>query len=375
MKVCGLVAEFNPFHNGHVEYLKKARELTNADVYVLVMSPNFVQRGEPAVMSKDRRVHAALDHGVDLVIEIPTIYTLESADIYAFAALSLLEEIGADYVVFGTESGDTETFINKFKNKDFSSPRMDEIIQKLLAEGYSYPKAKAEALKEVNDFYLENPNDILGYSYLKMIEKHHLNIKPLCYQRPNNEKSSEHGEYTSASALRNSYKTNRNLFKHLHYLDDYFTLLQFKLFTTSSNELKEIHLVDEGIENLFLKNIKKAKNMDDFISLCTSKRYSGARIKRTICHILLNTTKEEASILLSRKPPYLRVLGSSSMGRKYLATIRKDSEANIIMRFSARDNPMLLDELKATSVYSLNEKENDQRSLVEGELKDFPIKS
>lgn len=375
MKVCGLVAEFNPFHNGHVLYLEKAQELSQADIYILAMSPNFVQRGEPAIMDKERRTLAALDNGVDLVIEIPTIYTLQNADLYAKAALHMLEDLGADCVVFGTESGDTETFLQKFENKEFVSPRMDEIIQEYLAEGYSYPKAKAEASRIVNDFYLENPNDILGYSYLKIITQNKLKIKPLCYQRINNEKSiGRSGEYSSAMAIRNAIKVNRSLFDEHHFLDDYFNLLKYKIVTTKAKDLEKIHLVDEGIENLFKKNIVKARDMEDFINLCTSKRYSGARIKRTICHILLNTDKKDAKAILRKKPPYIRLLGSSPKGRKYLASIRKDTEANILTRFAAKDNPLLLSELIASEVYYLGSRSLEKHDYQLKELRNFPVK-
>lgn len=374
MKVCGLVAEFNPFHNGHKTYLEMAKKLTDADIYILSLSPNFVQRGEVSVESKEEKVKKALDNGVDIVIEIPTIYTLESADIYASASLNMLVDLGAQKVVFGTESGDTNEFIDKFDKKDFGSPRMDEIIQEFLKQGYSYPKAKSEASKVVSDFYLENPNDILGYSYLKAIHNEKLSIKPLCYKRINNEKSNENiGSFSSAMAIRETYKKLEDHSKY-HFLSDYFDLLKYKLTTTSSDELKEIHLVEEGIENLFIKNIVKAKDMDDFIHLCTSKRYSGARIKRTICHILLNTRKNEAKAILSSKPPYIRVLGLSKKGQDYLSRIRKDNESNIVTRFSAQDNPLLLAELKATTVYNLLRPIDEQLEAYENEKTLFPIR-
>ena len=370
MKVCGLIAEFNPFHNGHQIYLRKAKELTGADFYILALSPNFVQRGEPAIISKEERAKIAIENGVDLVIEIPTIYTLENADIYAFAALSMLEDIGCDDVVFGTESGDSETFIKKFKNKDFGSPRMDEIVSRYLKEGYSYPKAKALAMEEINDFYLENPNDILAYSYLKIIDKYNLKIKPLCYQRLRGEDD----EFSSAIKIRNCLKDKRDTHPDLHYLDDYFDYLQYKLQTSTPSELRNIHLVDEGIENLFIKKINKVNSMDEFIAACTSKRYSGARIKRTICHILLNTDKGEAKRVLEHKPSYIRVLASNAKGRKYLASIRKGNESNIILRFAAKDNPNLLFELKASNLYYLTKKSTERLEYQQKELKDFPIK-
>lgn len=376
MKVCGLIAEYNPFHNGHNEHLRQAKELSGADVFIVAMSPNFVQRGEPSIMGKERRVHAAIDNGVDLVVEIPTIYAVESADIFAYAALHLLNDLKVDCIVFGTESGDTNTFINKFAKKDFASPRMDEIIQDYLAKGYSYPKAKSEASKIVNDFYLENPNDILGYSYLKVIHREKLNIKPLCYIRDNNEKClGKSGEFSSALSIRNALKTNIDTRREYNFLDDYFDILKYRLEVATSEELKKIHLVEEGIENLLKKSIRKASNMSELINLCTSKRYSGARIKRTIIHILLNTSKDFAAIQLKEKPPYVRILGSSPNGRKYLASIRKDCETNIVTRFSAQENPLLLEELKASDLYYAIKPEPLKSELQELEKTAFPVRN
>ena len=151
----GLIAEFNPFHKGHKIYIQKAKELDNDAVLICSMSPNFVQRGEVAIFSKEQRVKEALKNGIDIVIEIPTIYTLQSANIYAKSALYLLNQMHVDNIIFGSETGDTNEFIKRFENNQFNCPRMDEIISDLMEDGNSYPFAKAKAVQIISDFYLE----------------------------------------------------------------------------------------------------------------------------------------------------------------------------------------------------------------------------
>jgi len=370
MKVIGLITEYNPFHKGHKIHIKKAKSLEKDSVLVCVMSPNFVQRGEVAIEPKEKRVSDALRNGIDLIVELPTIYAVESADIFARSALYILNSLKVTDIIFGSETGDTEAFLTKYNLNGCSSPRIDEVIKEYLEKGYSYPKAYSLANLQIHDFYLENPNDILGFQYVKTINENKYGIMPHTYYRENNEKNKFS---TSALAIRTKLKKYRNNHNKFNFLDNYFDLVKHLLLTKSPEELNEIHMMEEGIENYLIKNIKGSKNMDEFIKLCTSKRYSSARIKRTICHLLLNTSKEDAKKYLASNPPYIRVLGYNNKGQDYLKSLR-NKNINIITRFSARDNPLLRDELKATSVYYFNQKEPNKTKLIEKEKTAFPIK-
>ena len=384
MKPVGLIVEYNPLHSGHIFHLNKAKELSGADISIAVMSGQFVQRGEPSIISKEEKVKAALQAGVDLIVELPFIYAVENADIFAERAIEILTKLNVKDFCFGSESGDTQEFIQKYNEKEFLAPRLDEVLRVYLKQGFSYPAAKSKALYDIHEFYLETPNDILGYAYLKAIEKHNYDITPHIYKRENNESSFDLTSiYPSAKAIRNALKENKDVssstpidFSKVNTVDfeDYIDLLKYKLTSTSPLELNKIHLVDEGIEYLMTNKIKEAKSMKEFIDLCTSKRYSGARIKRTIIHILNNTLKEEAKEMLSKPIEFIRVLGFNQKGANYLSSIRKDIEIPVLNRFAGKDYPSLRIDLKASDVYFSILKEPLRSNEQQKELYLFPIR-
>lgn len=384
MKVAGIVVEYNPFHNGHKYHIEETKKITNCDILIAIMSSNFVQRGEPSIVSKELRVKEALNNGVNLVIELPYMYTLQSADIFARFSLSILSDLGVKEIVFGAESGPTKTFEKKYLKHGFDHPTLDSFIKEYLKKGYSYPKAKGLAMLKINDFYLEHPNDILAYEYYQTIKDNNLNIRPHVIKRKTNYKNKNLDKGISAFSIRQALIEGREVnhatsmsFERsdLCFKEDYFNLLRYKIMTSSSEELREIHLVDEGIEHLFQRQIKDAISLEDLVKKCTSKRYSGARILRTLMHILLNTKKETAQKYLSNPPAYIRVLGSDQKGREYLSLVRKKTTLPLISRFDAKKYPLLLEELKATNVYFANK--DIDRKLLENqkEMTNYPINS
>ncbi|MDD3383292.1 MAG: nucleotidyltransferase [Bacilli bacterium] len=378
MKVVGVVVEYNPFHYGHLYHLKTAKSLTNADLIIGVISTYFVQRGEPSILPLHKRISDALDSGVNLIVELPFIYSVESADIFAKYSLQILEALKCNEFVFGSESGDTKEFMKKYNSKTFTSPRIDEIIKKYLKEGYSYPKASSLAHFEISNYYLDTPNDILGNSYIKAIEKYKYNLSPIIIKRINEKNCS------SASKIRKlmiknekaqvtKYTPIKYLFEDVHDFEKYFPLLKYKLQTSSSKELENIHLISEGIHNLFKKNIDSSNSMEEFISKCTSKRYSSARIKRTIIHILVSTPKEDAKTFLQEKIPFVRVLGFDKLGQKYLNKIRKEVAIPIISNFAGKDSKIHQLEKKAVNVYYSIDKEPQKTINQNKYLHIFPI--
>lgn len=375
MKACGLVVEYNPFHLGHKYHLEKAKTLSRAEVTIAVMSGNFVQRGEPAIFGKDIRVKTALDNEVDLVVELPFIYGVEAADIFAKYSLFILEALKCETVVFGSETGSIEDLNEKYHADSIPTPRLDEVIQENLAKGLGYPKARALAQKAIHNYYLETPNDILATSYINAIKRYNLNIKPLSFKICK--------KYKNAAKIRKMILNNKDIsklvsnkysFKYISNLDKYFDILKYKLLTTSSSELASIHLVDEGIENLFIKQIKLTSNMAEFIAACVSKRYSGARIKRTIIHILNNTDKQEAERILNAGIPYVRVLGFNEVGQKYLNSISKECQVPILSKFGGRDLELAQLEKRASDVYYSVFKEPSRSKFQRYEITKFPIR-
>jgi predicted nucleotidyltransferase len=386
MKACGIVVEYNPLHNGHVYHINKSKEITGCDVLIAVMSGNWTQRGEPALVSKEIRTKAALKNGVDLVVELPFLVGVNGANFFASGAVEILNYLKVSDIVFGSESGTTEEFKKKYFAHGFYYPRESELIADYMDQGMGYPKARSLALKTIADYYLETPNDILATAYVDAIIKNSypINYHTIARTAPYHQGDEEYKD-SSASKIRSLLQNSKSIegltpmeeeikSSTLHFLNDYFPLLRYKLLSSSKEELQKIHLVEEGIESLFIKNINIAKNMEEFIKLCISKRYSGARIIRTICHILNNSDKEFAKSILNNPLPYVRILGSNKKGREYLSSMRKElEEVEILNRYKGRNNPLLEAERKATSVYLSTINKVSYLEELEKEIKLYPI--
>ena len=384
MKACGIVVEYNPLHNGHIYHIQKAKEISKCDILIAVMSSNFVQRGEPAIIDKKSRVIESLKQGIDIVIELPFMYTVENADIFAKYAVSILNKMKVESICFGSETGETKDFMEKYENSSILLPHLDFLVSDLMNEGFSYPKAMSLALEEIDSYKLEQPNDILGLSYYKTIKLNNYPIKIHTIKRTNDYKSlTIDSNIASATAIREYVRNNKDvkeytpMYKRLSegslvFLEDFFEILKYKIISSSNEELRSIHLVNEGIENLFKKKIEEAENMEDFIKKCTSKRYTFARIKRTIVHIICNTKKEFANEVLSKDVSFIRLLGVNSKGKEYIASIRKDMEVPIISKFKAKSFKLLKHEKTITYIYSSLLKE-EKNKYYEEEHYIFPI--
>jgi len=385
VKACGIVVEYNPLHNGHLYHLRKSKELSNSEVIIGVMSSNFVQRGEPSIVSKKERVEAALKAGVNIVVELPTLYAVENANIFAKYALNILNELKVGSICFGSETGDTKEFLDKYSKSSLLTPHLDFLVSDLMDQGYAYPKAMAMALKQMDEIRLETPNDILGLAYYNEIKKNDYPMELYTIKRENNyNDDSLNYSNVSAKAIREALKNNidvseytpmtSDLKENLFYLDEYFDLLKYKILTMSVEELNGIHLVEEGIENLFKKKIVEAHSMDEFINLCVSKRYTFARIKRTIVHILLNTKKEFAKEYLNQSIKYIRLLGIDKKGSEYLKEKRKEIEIPILSKFRGNSFALLQYEKQATYTYASVKSEELRSKLYEEEHFVFPIR-
>src|SRR5690554_4412644 len=188
MKVVGIIAEYNPFHNGHQHHILEAKKQTGADYVIVVMSGNFVQRGAPSIINKYSRAKAALESGADLVFELPVIYSTASAQYFSLGAISLLDKLGlVDYVCFGSESGDIEslTYIAKYLHNN--SYEYNKDINNLMKNGITFPEARQIAIKNnnntIDDNVISSPNNILGIEYIKAILELNSNIIPVSISR------------------------------------------------------------------------------------------------------------------------------------------------------------------------------------------------
>ena len=258
MKFSLTVADFNPFHNGHLYHLEQARKLTEPDVLVAVCTGNYNQRGDISIIDKFAKTRAALEHGVDLVVELPYIYTVQNAYVFGKRSVDILDRLHADTLVFGSETNNLEE-LKKYADLEIDVTR----LKQLMHDGSSYPKAYGLL---AGSLY---PNDILAVTYLKALKD--TDIKPLSIQRTSEYASEDLDIICSATAIRKAVKENRDISKatpvkidHPVFNEDLYPYLRNLLFTMSAEDLSHIFLVDEGIENLFRDNALKYDDYDGF---------------------------------------------------------------------------------------------------------------
>lgn len=349
MKITGLITEYNPFHNGHLYHIQKAREVTQCDLLICVMSGHFVQRGEPTILDKWQRTQAALDHGVDLVLELPYPFVVQSAKHFANAAVRILELVGCTDIVFGSESNDIESL-----KLMAELPINVDGLKEHLSQGMGYPKAYGL----VHGSY--HPNDILAIAYLKAIQNTRIQAHAIARTNHYHDETLE-GTIASATAIRKAVRLNQDVSETTPmastlkqakaiYWDDYFTYIQTKLISLDRGDLNEIFLMDEGLENHLCKQIKYATDFESFMQASISKRYTRARIQRALVHLLTHTKRSE----IKKLGPIttLRVLGFNPLGQDYLKRFRDDVNVHIASRFNQVPPSYREIEMRATRVYA-----------------------
>ncbi|MGL5575722.1 MAG: nucleotidyltransferase [Sarcina sp.] len=386
MKISGLITEYNPFHLGHKFHFENCKKNTNSEGIICVMSGNFVQRGIPALTDKWSRAQMALNAGIDLVIELPTLYAVSSAEHFAFGAISLLNKLNiVDNVYFGSEIGSID-LIKLVANILSDEPiEFKELLKENLAIGLPFPKARAKSLEiyihkytntnidtsNLEDF-LTSSNNILGIEYCKSINRLKSTIVPLTLKREGsnyNDASITENIFASATAIRANIFANNNLDSIKKFLPEvsYNILAEKKYFAAPSSMFNYIkyqltvypsvlsHIQDasEGLDNKILNELKNASSYDDLINRCKSKRYTHTRISRILCHIFLGINEELYSCIKT-PPNYLRVLALNQTGAKILKEIKKNSTIEIITKVPRKSTDLLLNlDIKATNLYSL----------------------
>lgn len=349
MEVIGIIAEYNPFHNGHKYHIDEIKKRYPKSIIILALNGYFSERGEISLLSKEDKTKLSLDYGVDIVIELPALFGTQSADIFAEASVKILNNFKVDKIIFGSESNNVEA-MEKIARTQLYDEEFDKRVKAQLKNGVNYPTALAKALNISFDF---NPNDLLGISYIKAALKNNFEIEFETIKRTN----SYHDvlldeEVVSASNIREKIEKNENITKYIPYNpDDYivdinqkklFDLLRYEIIT--NNHLDKILTVDEGIDNKLKKEIFKAFNREDLIYLVKSKRYTYNKISRMLLHILLNVEKKAYTL------DYTKVLGFSQNGQKYLSNIRDD----LILPINPDINSeMFKTEIKAAYIFDL----------------------
>jgi predicted nucleotidyltransferase len=382
MKAVGIICEYNPFHNGHLYHLNETKKMFKDHAIVLVLGGHFLQRGEPSIINKWDKTKIALFYGVDLVVELPYAFATQSADLFAKGAVTILNHLKVDNIVFGSESNDID-LLTKMAKIQLEHKDYDDIVKSNLDKGFNYATSTAKALESILDSTVSKPNDILGVTYIRELLKFNSKIIPNTIKRTNDYHSLElKDDIVSATSIRNALKNKEEIVKFvpkvtydylqndLHFIDDYFPFLKYQIITNINN-LNKFHTVEEGIENRIKKEILNSISTDDLIHKIKTKRYTYSKIRRMLTHIMCNFTKEDALELTNIE--FIRVLGFSNKGKEYLNSIRKYCEIKIINNFE-KNNKYLDLELKVTSVYASILNEVDKNNLIIGEYKNKPIK-
>ena len=387
--VLGIIAEYNPFHNGHLYHLLKSKEEAKADSVIAVIGGNFTQRGEPSLVDKWTKAEMAIANGADLVIELPTIYSVSSAENFADGAIKILNSMKiVNSVSFGTETEDLNK-LNIIANVLYKEPKeYKDILSEKLKKGQSFPKAREEALvKYLNDknysLLLSSPNNILAIEYLKALKKHSSKIKPICIKRKDaGHLSLEYtGQIASATAIRELIRKNRTKdiktyltpasftiladeIKKDHYINSISTFEKIMIYNLRNMSLQEIANlpdVSEGLENLIKKAANSCNTVHEFINIVSSKRYTETRIRRILLYSLLKITKKDIDIS-KKTTPYIRVLGFNETGKHLLSKISKaNPRLNIVTSVKKFEDTNINKNLKtmldkdifATNVYTL----------------------
>ena len=356
----GIIAEYNPLHNGHLYQINKVKEMFKDKEIILILSGNYTERGDASIIDKWTKTDLALSNGIDLVVELPFPFATQSADFFAKGSLKLLEELKVDYLVFGSESDDINSLTTIAKCQ-IDNPEFETLVKMYSKFGENYPTAVSKAVYDLTNKKVTAPNDLLGVSYIKEIIKNNYNIKPVIIKRENDYHSLEIDSISSATAIREALFKNIDIKKAvpenvynklkestLHFIDDYFNLLKYKII--NEKDLTIYQTVDEGIDNLLKKKILEVDNYDDLIKSIKSKRYTYNKIKRMLLHILVGFTKDDSKKFNDIE--YIRILGFNDSGKNYLNKIKKDINIPILSKFK-REIPLLELELKATTIYSI----------------------
>lgn len=375
MKIAGIIAEYNPFHSGHLYHLEMVREKTQADYIVVVMSGNFTQRGNPALLEKSLRARMALENGADLVIELPCLYATASAEAFSFGAVSLLHQLHCvDCLGFGSESGSLDALTSAASFFTNESPEFTQKLQTFLKEGLSYPAARAKVISNIDSVQndelsslLTQPNNILALEYLKALTQLHSTIQPVTIQRAG---SGYHDkalakEHSSAFAIRESIQTTgftQELKASLPsfsqmaseyeksfpiFTDDFSQLLHYKLISQREYGYSNYLDVTKDLSDKIKKNLPSFQDFDSFCMLLKSKDITYTRISRALLHILLEIPKDSVSTQVST--PYARILGFKEKSAALLGLIKKNSTIPLIAKASDVQSFLYAEEISKQS--------------------------
>ena len=372
MRSCGVIVEYNPFHNGHKYHLEEAKKTSNAEVVVAVMSGNFLQRGEPAIINKWARAEAAIKNGADLVIELPFAYAVQSADYFTRGGIKLLHALDVDGVCFGTDNDEHLDYakFGEFHQENISL--IDKKYQEIKNNGDSYPQLMTQIYREIYPEWtldFSSPNHILGMGYAKENAKYEKPMAVYPIKRLGNhhhDQEIHHTEFASGTSIRQkAFQTfDEDLRKVLpketydelraNQLIDWesaWPFLEYQLVNSKVEGLRKIYQMVEGLEYRLKEAALKANNFNEFVELVKSKRYTWTRIQRLCTYVLLQITQEEIEKVWENS--YIRVLGFNNQGRQYLKEKKKSINLPIITNINRKNENLVSLDIQAGQIYGL----------------------
>ena len=388
MNTIGIIAEFNPFHNGHLHLINECKRLTGADKCIVIMSGDFVQRGAPALTDKFTRAKTAISCGADLVLELPVYYATGSAEYFARGAVSILDKLGAvDYLCFGSECGDIDA-ISTIAGILSAEPRIyKEALSKELKKGSSFASAREKALLSVledESFTKKNPiklsktklkeiisspNNILAIEYVRALKLFKSKIKPFTIKREGDDYKSEAlSQIPSAMAIRNTIFNDISNKKELKKMlkasipkealelllsketgfvssNDFSDIMRYKLLQNADKGFEEYVDVTEDISNKIIKNLDEYVDFESFCMKIKSKDITYSRISRILIHILLDIKKDAMNEYADDSyTGYVRILGQKASAKDLLSEINNKTKLPVLNRL--KDAPHKLNPLQ-----------------------------
>ncbi|MDA2430796.1 nucleotidyltransferase [Bacillus cereus] len=384
--------------------MQQTKKLTQSDIIIAVMSGPFLQRGEPALISKWYRTKMALAKGVDLVVELPYVFATQKAETFANGAISILNALRVSEICFGSEDGQIENFYNTISIQKNEEETFNCLVKQFMDAGNSYAKATSDAFSHIltseKNIDMSQPNNILGFQYMKAILSQNSSIQAQTIKRfashyhdetfndqhiasatsIRKQLFSEEGLFTTiepflpqaTTSLLANYKQNYGI---LHNWEQYFSFFKYRLMTMSPGDLRHIYEIEEGLEHRILSKIQNSSSFYSFMEALKTKRYTWTRLQRACTHILTNTTKEDIrSANIEQHAPYIRLLGMSQKGQTYLSKNKKKIELPILTHTKTFDHAALDIEKKANSVYFSIMHEPLRTQLLKQDITHHPIR-
>ncbi|EOO32189.1 hypothetical protein IIU_04227 [Bacillus cereus VD133] len=384
--------------------MQQTKKLTQSDIIIAVMSGPFLQRGEPALISKWYRTKMALANGVDLVVELPYVFATQKAETFANGAISILNALRVSEICFGSEDGQIENFYNTISVQKNEEETFNYLVKQFMDAGNSYAKATSDAFSHIltseKNIDMSQPNNILGFQYMKAILSQNSSIQAQTIKRfashyhdetfndqhiasatsIRKQLFSEEGSFTTiepflpqaTTSLLANYKQNYGI---LHNWEQYFSFFKYRLMTMSPGDLRHIYEIEEGLEHRILSKIQNSSSFYSFMEALKTKRYTWTRLQRACTHILTSTTKEEIrSANIEQHAPYIRLLGMSQKGQTYLSKNKKKIELPILTHTKTFDHAALDIEKKANSVYFSIMHEPLRTQLLKQDITHHPVR-